>query len=569
MSGAIGASVVATSIVATSIVVAVPASAIEGEYATATTVAIAGDLHLQSIRYGFRADDAPVSPGPHAEPGPSSTSSSATWTLGGLGSSELRSHMIGRIVDFDKTTDYWVRVSTQVTNIVGTYTSSCEVFLGDPEAGGTVLDQESASPYRCFSSHLDDVFADDPIRVINETFTISSLNWATARGAISPQGTVMLGDGHLESPTTRFIVDGRWFPSDPAEQGPFNTIEPGATLDWAAFRRNGESDANASGYFSYRIYDSGVPTRFWVSGMASNWRGVEFNWDYTCQIFDGDPLQGASAVTESPYLCDMATTTVNGNGDYRVDFTIRTAPIQTLGPLEARDLMSEGCGDPADACYFVPATNEAYLPPGTPLGPPYANAGDEEAEYEFYYATGRSITNSIDVSISAQANVLEIFKATIKFAYGWEETNEVDKKWIATMKVPAKEEGWFEFAPAYRRISGDFLFEVDGTWYRVANGTFTVPDSTVPGTLTSHTRPIAGSPGGGTGAEPPVTPAPVDPALAGLDPSGAKSSGSGVLATTGGGDVSGSVWISAAAVLSGALLLVFARLTRRTGSRSR
>jgi hypothetical protein len=66
-----------------------------------------------------------------------------------------------------------------------------------------------------------------------------------------------------------------------------------------------------------------------------------------------------------------------------------------------------------------------------------------------------------------------------------------------------------------------------------------------------------------------VTPAPVDPALAGLDPSGAKSSGSGVLATTGGGDVSGSVWISAAAVLSGALLLVFARLTRRTGSRSR
>jgi len=169
MSGAIGASVVATSIVATSIVVAVPASAIEGDYATATTVAIAGDLHLQSIRYGFRADDAPVSPGPHAEPGPSSTSSSATWTLGGLGSSELRSQMIGRIVDFDKTTDYWVRVSTQVTNIVGTYTSSCEVFLGDPEAGGTVLDQESASPYRCFSSHLDDVFAADPIRVINET----------------------------------------------------------------------------------------------------------------------------------------------------------------------------------------------------------------------------------------------------------------------------------------------------------------------------------------------------------------------------------------------------------------
>jgi hypothetical protein len=559
VAGAIGLAVVGTGVV-----VAQPASALEGDYGTATTVQIAGDLRLDGIRYDFTADEESVSPGPYAEVGPESTSSSATWSMGAHESTTARTQMIGRIVDFGKQTDYWIRAATEVRAGVEIYWSWCEVYLGDPAAGGIKLDQDTASPYRCFSSDRQTVTGGHPLSMHLETFTLSSLNWATARGAISPQGSIMLGDGHLESPSTRFIVDGRWFPSDPAEQAPFNTIEPGATLDWAAFRRNGESDANASGYFSYRIYDGGVPTRFWVSGMASNWRGVEFNWDYTCQIFDGDPLEGASAVDQSPYLCEMATTTVNGNGDYRVDFTIRTAPIQTLGPLQARDLMSEGCGDAGDVCYFVPATNDAYVPPGQPLGPPYANAGDEEAEYEFYYATGRSTTNSVDVSLSAQANVLDIFKATIKIAYGWEETDEVDKKWIATMKVPAHEEGWFEFAPAYRRISGDFLFEVNGTWYRVANGTFTVPDSTVPGTLTSHTRPIVGSPGGGTGSEPPATPTPVDPAPAGQKSGTTRGAASGNLAATGGAtDPSASGLIAGALLLAGTAALSAAHLSRR------
>jgi len=525
---------------------------------TVTTATTSEDLQLQEMRYVFEEDGVEIPVGPNAVPGVAGPAGSSSWQTTTVGAPLTR--MTGRIVDLGTAADFWVRIEAWMKTDDEFYGSSCRFYRGDPDAGGVLLDDATQSPYQCAAS--DYTVDYDLGEVVSQGFTVSSLNWATVRGAITPQGSVSLREGHLESPSTRFITDGRWYPADPAAQQPFLTIAPGATLDWAAYRRNGESDQNASGYFSYRIYDGGAPTRFWVSGMASNWRGVEFNWDYTCQIFDGDPLQGASAVDHSPYSCDMTTTEVSGRGDYRVDFTIRTAEIQTLGPLEARDLMSAGCGDAADACYFVPATNDALVEPGTPLGPPYSNDGEDDAEYQFSYASGRSITNTVNVSASAEANVLDLFKVAIKVAYGWEETDETDKKWIATMIVPAHEQGWFEFAPAYRRISGDFLFETGGTWYRVTGGTFTVPDSTVPGTLTSHTRAISD----GVEAEPPVTPTPATPAPTPTSRT-MPAAASGALAATGSSvDPSVTARLAGIAVLVGAALLVtgFARRGRRT-----
>jgi hypothetical protein len=553
---------------ATSILVASPAlAAVDGDIVTTTTVKIAGDLRLQSIRYDFRAGGLPAAPGPNVEPGPTSTTSSATWAIGTTEGS-LQSEMIAQIIDFDRTTEYWIKTVAYVPDTL-MYGSACQIFHGDPAAGGTLVAADD-SPYQCWSPGHTQTPGAHPRRGFAETFTITSLNWATARGAITPQGTVKLGDGYLESPTTRFIVDGRWYPSDPAEQGPYVTIESGATLNFAAFRRNGESDANAEGLFSYRIYDGGVPTRFWVSGMASNWRGIEFNWDYDCKIYDGDPLAGALPVSESPYSCDMSTTKIDGNADYRVDFVVKVGAIETLGPLQARDLIAAGCGNPTDACYFVPTTDEAVVQPGTVLGAPYANTGDEEADYSFYYATNRSITHTFDLTVSAEVNVFDVFKASIKAAYGYENTNETDKKWVATMKVPAHEEGWFEFAPAYRKISGDFLFEVDGTWYRVTGGSYTVPDDRLTGLLTSHTRPVLSSPGGGgVGAEPPTTAAPLDPTLSGSQ-TGRGSRATGGLAATGSDfDATGASWAALAAVLAGAGLLSTRFARRHAARRSR
>lgn len=550
---------------ATSILVASPAlAAVDGDLATTTTVEIAGDLQLQSIRYEFQEDGMPAAPGPNVEPGPSSTTSSATWSLGTTEGS-LHSQMVARIVDFDRTTDYWIKAFAYVQEGSLLYGSDCQIFHGDPAAAGAEPLAEENSPYQCWSHGHSNTSGEHPRRLFTETFTITSLNWATARGAIMPQGTLKLGDGHLESPSTRFIVDGRWYPSDPAEQGPYVTIESGATLNFAAFRRNGESDAHAEGLFSYRIYDGGVPTRFWVSGMASNWRGVEFNWGYDCKIYDGDPLAGALPVSASPYSCDMSTTKIDGNADYRVDFTVSVGAIETLGPLQARDLIAVGCGDPTDACYFVPTADDAVVEPGKVLGAPYANTGSEEADYSFYYATNRSVTHTFDLTVSAEVNVFDVFKASIKAAYGYENTNETDKKWVATMKVPAHEEGWFEFAPAYRKISGDFLFEVDGTWYRVTGGSYTVPDDRLTGQLSSFTRPVVSSPGGGgVGAEPPTTTAPLDPALAGS----AGRGGSGKLAATGADVDAGAIWVAVAAVLAGAGLLSTRFVRRRSARRS-
>jgi len=555
--GAIGVGVVAVSVLTASPALA----AVDGDIATTTTVKIAGDLQLHSIRYDFLDGDEPAAPGPNVEAGPASTNSSATWSLGTT-SGSLHSEMVAQIVDFDRTTDYWIKAFAYIQDDGRIYGSDCQVFLGDPATGTAPLSEDN-SPYQCWSAGHDNVPGEHPRRLFSETFTITSLNWAAARGAIMPQGTVKLGDGHLESPSTRFIVDGRWYPSDPSEQAPYVTIEPGATLNFAAFRRNGESDANAEGLFSYRIYDSGVPTRFWVSGMASNWRGIEFNWDYACEIYDGDPLTGALVVSESPYSCDMSTTKIDGNADYRVDFTVQVAPIQTLGPLQARDLIAAGCGDPSDACYFVPTADETLIEHGEVLGAPYANTGDEEADYSFYYATARSITHTFDVSVSAEVNVLDVFKASIKLAYGYENTDETSKKWVATMKVPAHKEGWFEFAPAYRKIAGDFLFETDGTWYRVTGGTFTVPDDKLTGHLSSFTRDVVTPPDDEVGVEPPATPGPLDPTKPGGDHAATNGDTSGALAATGtDADLTGATWAAVAAALAGAAL-VATRIVRR------
>ena len=553
---AIAAGTISIALAAAGVLAATPAAALEGLVGIQTTLRIAGDIELTDIRYDLSDDSGRIEPGDNSEVGPAGPATTTTWSAASETQS-VQGSATARIVDFGTVTEFWVVADAHTSGGGTTYGSSCRIYRGDPAAGGTELDQSQDSPYWCNSTHQGMLPGPDPRYAYDETFEVSSLDWATVRGAISPQGSVSLHDGALESPTTRFITDGRWYPADPAEQLPFLTIAPGATLDWAAFRRNGESTENASGYFSYRIYDGGVPTRFWVSGMASNWRGVEFNWDYTCQIFDGDPSQGALAVTASPYTCDMTTTEVSGRGDYRVDFAIKTAPIQTLEPLEARDLMSAGCGDAADACYFVPATNDALVEPGKPLGPPYANDGEDDAEYQFSYASGRSITNTVNVSVSAEANVLDLFKVAIKVAYGWEETDETEKKWIATMIVPAHEEGWFEFAPAYRKISGDFLFETGGTWYRVT-GTFTVPDDTTPGTLTSHTRALSDE----VEAEPPVTPTPAAPAQT-PQPTATPAAASGALAATGSSvDPSAAAWLAGIAVLAGAALLL-TRLARR------
>jgi len=559
------AGVIGVGIAAVSVLTAAPAlAAVGGDIATTTTVQIAGDLQLHSIRYDFREDEEPASPGPDVEPGPASTTSSATWSLGTTDGS-LHSEMIARIVDFDRTTDYWIKAFAYVQEGGLIYGSDCQIFLGDPAEGSPPLGEDN-SPYQCWSPGHDNTPGEHPRRLFSETFTITSLNWAAARGAITPQGTVKLGDGYLESPSTRFIVDDRWYPSDPSEQAPYVTIEPGATLNFAAFRRNGESDANAEGLFSYRIYDGGVPTRFWVSGMASNWRGVEFNWDYTCDIYDGDPLAGATAVKSSPYLCDMSTTKIDGNADYRVDFTVHVAPITTLGPLEARDYITAGCSQPSDACYFVPTSDEAIVEPGTVLGPSYANTGSDVAPYSFRYASNRSTTHSFSVSVAAEVNVLDVFKASIKLAYGYQVTNETAKIWTASMNVPPQQVGWFEFAPAYRKMSGDFLFEVDGTWYRVTGGTFTVPDDRFHGQLASKFAPIGSGPGDGVGAEPPTPPGPgpLDPALDGSDSaSPAKDKAVGALAATGTDvDLTGPLWVAVAAVLLGVALL-----TRRTTPR--
>ncbi len=563
------AAAICVAAVAAGSLVAAPATAAEAlaGTSTSTTVRIQGDLQLTSITYDLRPETG--SPASGAVPGPRSTSTSTTWSVASVGGSI--GSMTGRIVDFATTTDYWVMTRTTVDG--DEYRSDCRIFRGEPTRGGVVLDPDEESPYLCESTSATVPGADDAVRAWTESFRLASLDWATVRGAITPHGRVSLQEGYLESPSTRFIVDGRWYPKTGTaqEQAPYLSVASNTSREWSAFERNGEAVHAPTGYFSYRIVDAGVPTRFWVKGMAQNLRHVQFNHTGECEIWDGDPRDGGKPDVVSPYTCDANGSNLDGRGDWKVDFDITAATIHDVAVLEAGPLFEDGCSAENATCYFLATKKEPLLGKGQPLGPPYANTGDTPVPYEFRYATGRSSTNSFHVAVGFSLKAGDIAKFSIETTYGYEWTDETEQKWVASMDVPPHTVGAFSFAPAYLVFTGDYLFQVGDEWYRVAGGTFTYPDDENPGYLTNSFSPLHPNYGG---AQPGTTPlTPLNPPLAGLTPGASAASGDTAaagtvthLAATGGGDAGTTLWAALIGLLAGGALLsarVIARHRRR------
>src|SRR6218665_680630 len=131
------------------------------------------------------------------------------------------------------------------------------------------------------------------------------------------------------------------------------------------------------------------------------------------------------------------------------------------------------------------------------------------------------------------------------------------------MAVPPGNVGWFPYAPSYSRFTGDYLFELDGLWYRAKDVTVTMPSDKSIGTLSNHHAVIGSN---HPDIELPFPPLPATPAqpLEPLTPGatqGAAASASG-LATTGGADLTLTGWVGAAVLLAGLGLLIGRRAVR-------
>ncbi len=460
-------------------------------HAVNTTLNLHDHLSLVQARYSFDTDGATT-------PGAATSTTALTWTAHSTHRDQvIWSNMSARIQDYEKVTDYWVTVRLEfwyddsAIHPEYVYEAPCVIYDGDPNAGGTVVNQNSDSPYECDSIPETGVGNNVgiPESVYSASLDLRSLVWSTVRGVLAPQGALSLGDGSLQTATQQTIVAGRHLTS----YTEYPTVAAGETLEWAAYQRNGEAPQAPDVLFAYRLFDHGAPTGFWVSGGASNTRGAEFDHASDCEIYQGSPLAGGQVITSSPFTCTMSSQNVSGRGDWKVTFTIDMAAVVDVVPLQAERDLPVACGTSELTCIYELLGQTSLVKSPTRLDSGSANNTSQPLTYMLKFASGRSTTNSVNIAATAKTSFFDLFTASIRIAYGWSQTDEVTKIYSDTMTIPPGCVGWFTLAPAYLVVTGNYLYQLNGSWYRAKGITWTIPDNKTPGAKTANEAPITGS----------------------------------------------------------------------------
>jgi hypothetical protein len=178
-----------------------------------------------------------------------------------------------QIVMLGAPTGYWItaRINGEY-GFENEFAAKCEVYSGDPSAGGTLAD---SSPFTCSDSVVS---PDERI-----TFYVGLNRDAEASGAISPTGAVSLNNGTYKTYGLPYTKHGE------------ESVPSGGTTNFDTVLRKGDTTPftnQARNEFAYQIYDGGVPTKYWVAGLSTNYRGPVFRGDGRCRIYPSNPLAG-------------------------------------------------------------------------------------------------------------------------------------------------------------------------------------------------------------------------------------------------------------------------------------
>lgn len=535
------------------------------------------DLSITNGRYIFEEGSTNVAPGsPGTEHGAATAEESVAWGMAVAGD-ELSAILVAQIVEAGITTPYWVKAGVATVSHEAPY-GACNIYRGDPYTGGILVNKDADSPYECTAGERITTTGGSPSTLHHQKFTLQSYSWAAIDAQVGSVGTITLADGSLESTMDRFLVNNVPYASDPALQDQFSTLSPGEQIGMFTERRNGETPGVATLYWSYNIVDGGTPTQFWVQGSASNEKsGIWWYHDWKCDIYDGDPLAGALVVS-APYQCEEKVPPVPGTQYWSTGFEVSQATVIDLGKHDAAVKINQGCATADSPCLFVTTKREEIVLEGERIGLSYANEGDEKVPYEFKYASNRSTTNSVDVTAGSEFKAFGFAKFSLEVTYGYKATNETDKINIASMDVPPNSVGWFTYSPSYSRFTGNYLFELDGQWYRAQDVTFTMPNDKSLGTLSNHHAVIGGDHPLIESWHPTPTPKPTPPIVDPTLPLGSVSPGpaqeastaqtKSALATTG-VELTFAAWAGGAALLAGLCVLIARRMIRRPGVRRR
>ncbi|MBN9172722.1 MAG: hypothetical protein J0I70_01030 [Microbacterium sp.] len=478
--------------------------------------------------------------------------------------------MTGRIVDGGAPSAYWTKMTLGIKVAGGgVYTSlQCAIYSGDPDAGGTALDLDTASPYTCAStdwtydpSHSSDV----PV-----PGTLESLDWATVQGVVEPKGDVSLGDGRIES-RNRLIIDG----AAASIAHDYHTVTSGTPVIWTAYKRNAEAEdtVGADATFAYRIYDSGAPTGYWVLGEAINERSIVFKHTASCVVYQGDPLAGGVPATVTPYVCDTTPENISGAGYWQVTFAVQRDDIVDVGPAEAARLIRTDCV--AGECVFVP-TSSAPVFGDVIHGAPQANRTGTEKSDSYEFSIKKGTTSSFETTVSTEADFFDIFKSSVEMKYGVEISERIDQTYTHELPVPKYSVAWLDLRPGFTEYTGDYLIHSNGVWYRASGITYTVPIKDGDGSYMSECAGIKGlpyDPADCAGHPPVVDPDGGSAGLGGAAPTGAATPIAGSetsaarLAETGGTAPVGLLWGAFSLLGLGSVLVTVPLVARRRSRR--
>ena len=303
------------------IAVAAPAQAADDEHdehRLHTVLQLTDEIAMDSARYVFEN-----SGGWTVDGAPSGTEFLAWTAESDLLAPPIQATMVAHVVENGLSTPFWVRVVSARNYSEGAtfYDAGCDVFRGDPDVGGTLLDPAEGSPYTCEKTGIQYDPGEGNITTL--TVTISSLIWTTARGIVAPQSGVTLTNGTFETSAPHTFIDDmpQAVAALPRELGFPDQ------LTWASSARNGESTAPARAEFTYDIQGSGGYT---VTGWASTAKdGAYFDHGADCDILhDGQP------VASPPFRCQVDGLDLASGGDWQAVFRVSRVTGTDVGVIE-------------------------------------------------------------------------------------------------------------------------------------------------------------------------------------------------------------------------------------------
>lgn len=417
-----------------------------------------------------------------------------------------------RIVLMGTATDYWVRGTVQLETSIWSDSGyaldvSCVMYRGDPDTDGEFA--TGGVPYVCDASDSGYLNGEQVA-----DFRISDNVAAEVQGTVTTGVEVSLDSGAYFLNTTHAVPGS-------------DTVAALSFTQWDAILRDGDDSIpayTAQGRFVYRIVDGGAPTRYWVMGMAENYRGVEFDHTSTCEIYDHDPTPSASSpgpatpVSISPYECSMTDENIDGTrGDWMVHFTVdRHAMTVITDPFEQAAKIDEICTTDSTDCGLALASVTKVLGPGKQASDILNNTSSTETLEESITAS-RDITttNSVGVAVEVKAKVMDLFSVEVTATYGYSIAQSTTYSNTKVLKIPPRTAGWFSLSPEMVRAVGDLILRDGDTYYLLSDVSYDFAQPSGFSVVTAEYQTLIGAePDGGVqpspaATTPPVTGAPV------------------------------------------------------------